>query len=137
MPVEPALAASWTANAKRLVAVREILVSPFPEDRGRVFFFGGHDANNVDKHNTAWVYRGLLPGLVDVKVIGVPASGPLQGQCQMECSGVPPQGFVLETSNNLVTWVPLANLTLGQSSFIYSDVQSPRLARRFYRTRLP
>ena len=119
------------------MAVREILVSPFPEDRGRVFFFGGHDANNVDKHNTAWVYRGLLPGLVDVKVIGVPASGPLQGQCQMECSSVSPQGFVLETSNNLVTWVPLANLTLGQSSFIYSDVQSPRLARRFYRTRLP
>ena len=137
VPVEPTLAVGRTANVKRLVAVREILVSPFPEDKGRVFFFGGHDANNVDKHNTAWIYRALLPGLVNVKVLGIPASGPLQGQCQLECSGVPPQGFILEASSDLAAWLPLATLDLVQPALIYSDALAPGFTRRFYRTRLP
>jgi len=61
VPIEPALATGWRANVKKLVAVREILVSPFPEDRGRVFFFGGHDGNNVDKHNTEGHHHPTSP----------------------------------------------------------------------------
>jgi len=40
-----------------LVATRAIAVSPFAEDRGRAFYFGGFDCNSVPSHNTAWIYR--------------------------------------------------------------------------------
>lgn len=40
---------------------RAIVASPFPEDQGRVIFMGGYDAGGAQKrHNTAWVYRGVL-----------------------------------------------------------------------------
>jgi hypothetical protein len=44
-----------------LVAVRAIAISPFAEDRGRAFYFGGFDCNSVPSHNTAWVYRAEWP----------------------------------------------------------------------------
>lgn len=45
-----------------LRAVRTICPSPFPEEAGRVYYFGGFDAGgNQDWHNTAWIYRGELP----------------------------------------------------------------------------
>ena len=44
----------------QLVATRTIAVSPFPEDQGRVLYFGGYDCNGVPSHNTAWIYRGEL-----------------------------------------------------------------------------
>jgi len=44
-----------------LVAVRAIAVSPFAEDRGNAFYFGGFDCNAVPSHNTAWIYRGERP----------------------------------------------------------------------------
>jgi len=43
-----------------LVATRAIEVSPFPEDRGRVFYFGGYDCGFRKSHNTAWIYRGEI-----------------------------------------------------------------------------
>lgn len=43
-----------------LVAVRTIAVSPFPEDRGRAFYFGGFDINYIASHNTGWIYRAEL-----------------------------------------------------------------------------
>jgi hypothetical protein len=47
-----------------LRATRAVCLSPFPEDRGRVVFFGGFDAGGGDPnlfHNTAWLYRAELP----------------------------------------------------------------------------
>jgi len=44
-----------------LDGTRAIEVSPFPEDQGRVFYFGGHDCANRNSHNTAWLYKGTLP----------------------------------------------------------------------------
>ena len=44
-----------------LVAVRAIAVSPFAADGGRALCFGGFDCNAVPSHNTAWIYRGVLP----------------------------------------------------------------------------
>jgi hypothetical protein len=41
----------------QLVATRTIVVSPFPEDHGRVLYFAGYDCNSVPSHNTAWIYR--------------------------------------------------------------------------------
>ena len=44
-----------------LLATRTIEVSPFPEDKGRVFYFGGYDCARIESHNTAWIYKGELP----------------------------------------------------------------------------
>jgi hypothetical protein len=43
-----------------LLATRTIEVSPFPEDKGRVLYFGGFDCANIESHNTAWIYKGTL-----------------------------------------------------------------------------
>ena len=43
-----------------LLATRTIEVSPFPEDQGRVLYFGGFDCANIESHNTAWIYKGTL-----------------------------------------------------------------------------
>ena len=42
----------------QLVATRTIVVSPFPEDQAKAFYFAGYDCNGVPSHNTAWIYRG-------------------------------------------------------------------------------
>jgi len=42
-----------------LVATRTIRVSPFPNDRGTLYF-GGYDANKAPAHNTAWIFRASL-----------------------------------------------------------------------------
>lgn len=46
------------ARKPMLVSVRVIAVSPFAEDKGRAFYFGGYDCNSVPSHNTGWIYRG-------------------------------------------------------------------------------
>jgi hypothetical protein len=46
-----------------LRATRTIRPSPFPEEAGRVWYFAGFDAFGGPSHlNTAWIYRGELPG---------------------------------------------------------------------------
>jgi hypothetical protein len=44
-----------------LRGTRTICQSPFPEDRGRVFYFGGFDATGGPYLNTAWIYKAQLP----------------------------------------------------------------------------
>jgi hypothetical protein len=45
-----------------LRATRTIRPSPFPEERGRVWYFAGFDAFGGPSHlHTGWVYRGELP----------------------------------------------------------------------------
>jgi hypothetical protein len=46
---------------KGLHGCRTIEVSPFAEDQGRVFYFGGHDCAGRDSHNTAWIYKSMAP----------------------------------------------------------------------------
>jgi hypothetical protein len=51
-------------TAGGLRATRALRLSPFPEDGGRVLFFGGFDAASQTGpvwHNTAWLYRAELP----------------------------------------------------------------------------
>jgi len=43
-----------------LRSVRTICVSPFPEDAGRVLYFGGFDAAQGPHRDTAWIYKGTL-----------------------------------------------------------------------------
>jgi hypothetical protein len=49
-------------SRRPLVATRSIRPSPFPADRGAVYF-AGFDANKAPAHNTAWIARGNLDGL--------------------------------------------------------------------------
>ena len=58
-------AAHPVPEGSSLRGTRTIELSPFPEDKGRVFYFGGHDCAGRDSHNTAWLYKGVLP--VDFK----------------------------------------------------------------------
>ena len=44
-----------------LRSARTVCVSPFPEDQGRVVYFGGFDAAQGPHRDTAWIYRGTLP----------------------------------------------------------------------------
>lgn len=51
-----------TPGQAGLRATRTILASPFPEERNRVFYFGGYDGGGASgAHRTAWIYRGELP----------------------------------------------------------------------------
>lgn len=51
-------------SGDNLRATRCMAVSPFPEDGGRVVYFGGYDAGGAPmKHNTAWIYRGEMPAI--------------------------------------------------------------------------
>lgn len=44
-----------------LFGTRTIVISPFPEDKGQVVYFGGHDATwDQSPHDTAWIYRAPL-----------------------------------------------------------------------------
>ncbi len=44
-----------------LFATRAIVLSPFPEDQGKIVYFGGYDASwDTTDHNTAWIYRASL-----------------------------------------------------------------------------
>jgi hypothetical protein len=43
-----------------LRAVRTIAPSPFPEEQGRVWYFGGFDGAQGPHYNTAWIYRGTV-----------------------------------------------------------------------------
>lgn len=58
-----------------LLATRTIEVSPFPQDEGRVLYFGGFDCARRESHNTAWIYRAKL----SPPTAGVSPSGPAQG----------------------------------------------------------
>lgn len=43
-----------------LRSARTVCVSPFPEDKGRVLYFGGFDAAQGPHCDTLWIYRGTL-----------------------------------------------------------------------------
>lgn len=44
-----------------LRGTRTICASPFPEEKGKVFYFGGFDATGGPYRNTAWIYKAELP----------------------------------------------------------------------------
>ena len=50
----------WEPGKPKLVAPRTFVVSPFPEDAGKVIYFGGFDCNFFPARDTAWVFRAPL-----------------------------------------------------------------------------
>jgi len=61
-------------EGRSLDATRRILVSPFPEDHGRVLYFAGYDGPYVD-NRTAWIYRATLSSARDGEARPPRASG--------------------------------------------------------------
>lgn len=49
-----------TEKGKEIESTRTIAISPFPEDKGRVLYFGGYDCARRESHNTSWIYRGTI-----------------------------------------------------------------------------
>jgi hypothetical protein len=47
-------------SGKSLHGVRTIIESPFHQERGKVWYFGGHGAERKFLHDTAWIYKGVL-----------------------------------------------------------------------------
>jgi len=50
----------WAPGKPKLVAPRAYAVSPFPEDAGKVVYFGGFDANFFPSLDTAWIFKASL-----------------------------------------------------------------------------
>lgn len=50
--------AQFPVIGRNLVAVRSIVASPFPGERGAIYV-GGYDANDSPAHDTAWIARGF------------------------------------------------------------------------------
>jgi hypothetical protein len=48
-------------DAKALRGTRTIVPSPWPEDHGRVFYFGGFDGHGGPHTATAWIVKGTIP----------------------------------------------------------------------------
>ncbi len=46
-------------SGRRLVAIRSIRISPFPQEADAVYF-AGYDANKAPAHNTAWIFRSTI-----------------------------------------------------------------------------
>ncbi len=56
-------------SGRSLNGARTIVESPFAEERGKVWYFGGYGAERSLMHDTAWIYKGKVaerkpPGLV-------------------------------------------------------------------------
>ena len=51
---------SGLPSGRSLQGVRSIIESPFPEERGKVWYFAGHCAERKLMHDTAWIYKGTL-----------------------------------------------------------------------------
>lgn len=47
-------------SGQSLHGVRTITESPFPEERGKVWYFAGHCVGRRHFHNTAWIYKATL-----------------------------------------------------------------------------
>ena len=49
-------------SGRSLNGARTIIESPFPEERGKVWYFGGYGAEREFMHDTAWIYKGMVTG---------------------------------------------------------------------------
>jgi hypothetical protein len=59
------------------------------------------------------------------------------GRFRFTITGSAPQGFVIQASSNLTTWMSLATNTLSGGKFDYTNTGLTNTPLRFYRTRSP
>lgn len=115
-----------------LRSARTACVSPFPEDRGRVVFFGGFDAGGSDVlvyTNTAWIMRGELPP--ERPALEITAGPPAP---QLHLRGAYGLPYQIESSTDLIQWQPLFEATMSAANETM-DLPPLTESRRFYRLR--
>jgi hypothetical protein len=116
-----------------LRSARTACVSPFPEDAGRVVFFGGFDAGGSDVlvyTNTAWIMRGVLPAAEPRMRIERDAASYI-----LRLHGAYGLPYQLETSTDLIHWQPMMSDSMSSAEEAF---ELPPLAelKRFYRARM-
>jgi hypothetical protein len=57
------------------------------------------------------------------------------GQFQSLFSGIPGTNYTVETSTNLIDWIPAAILTASSSPALFTDPDTTNFTERFYRAR--
>ncbi len=123
----PQVPAGQTLRGTRCIAV-----SPFAEDGGNVFYFGGYDTATDESHNTAWIMRGdwlTWPALT--------ISRPEPSAYQLKWP-VTTTNWVLESTTELApitTWAPVSDLPTRS---LYEEALSVTAgSNTFFRLRKP
>jgi len=83
---------------------------------------------------------GFMQLTVRVSVNHLALTAPLalpDGRFRFTITGSAPQGFVIQASSNLTTWMSLATNTLSGGKFDYTNTGLTNTPLRFYRTRSP
>jgi hypothetical protein len=89
------------------------------------------DPGNVLSNSRSWTVNVSLSQMTLDSVRGLP-----DRRFAFSVTGVAPQGFILQASTNLLSWVSLSTNSLagGRSNFTNSDPTLAAYPRRFYRT---
>ena len=91
----------------------------------------------ADTNDWALTYGGL-PTRVFPEIASVGSTALADGApFVLTVSGSIGDTVVVETSENLITWLPFSTNVLDAASVAITDPQSPLFDRRFYRVRLP
>lgn len=115
-----------------LRATRSIVASPFAEDGGSVFYFGGYDTSTNASTNTAWIMRG---DWFDWPALMISRPEPPAIQLKWPITAT---NWVLESTETLgsvTTWSPVAGLSTRS---LYEEAQSVAAnTNTFFRLRKP
>jgi hypothetical protein len=114
---------------------RSIRPSPFPEDRGRVWYFCGFDQTGGAKGPAAWIYRGHLPALAP-GAHALEIAAPSPGFVRLTVRAPEGAHCELESSQDLATWSPWRSVILNGGTWQTDIPLEPAMPRRFWRSRL-
>jgi hypothetical protein len=114
--------------------VRTIVPSPFPQEAGRVLYFGGADAGgganpenpNTQWHNTAWIYRATRPD----ENMGLTKTG---SSATVSLDTVHGWNYQLQYSLNLTNWINLGPAFPGNNAVQQSVQNVGTQPRVFFR----
>ena len=91
------------------------------------------DPTNLLRQTVAWSVQVNLPCLRLAPPIRL-----VSGEVAFRIHGNAPQGFVVQTSTNLMHWSALATLVAGpDGSFGFLDNEASSVPTRFYRLQVP
>jgi hypothetical protein len=102
---------------------------------------GVYDTLNTDEGYASWGYCAPYWGVVRAPVEEMPVFAlPIRledGAMEVQLSGRPDRTYVLEASENLEAWIPIATNSAPSGLLIWIDSAATNLTQRFYRARLP
>jgi hypothetical protein len=112
--------------------VRTTCVSPFVEDNGLAYYFGGYDTGNGPVTNTAWICRATYPPRVAGPSVVTPR---MTGQDQfgLQITGEAGATYRIEVSGDLLHWQTAAVTNAPGSVWEWIEPIPPGVSKRFYR----